>query len=48
MIEVITTDDVEYLDVIIAENDTAVTLKSQAGIIVRIPTHNNITIDLLT
>ena len=48
LIEIITTDDVEYLDVIIAENDTTVTLKAQSGIIVRIPTHNNITIDLLT
>ena len=48
MVEITTSDDVEYLDVIIAENDTTVTLKAQSGIIVRIPTHNNITIDLLT
>ncbi|NQT97041.1 MAG: hypothetical protein HQ562_04805 [Candidatus Marinimicrobia bacterium] len=38
LVEIITTDDVEYLGVIIAENDTTVTLKVPSGIIIQIPT----------
>ena len=38
LVEIITTDDVEYLGVIIAENNTTVTLKVPSGIIIQIPT----------
>jgi len=38
LVEIITTDDVEYIGVIIVENDTTVTLKVPSGIIIQIPT----------
>ena len=32
LVEIITTDDVEYLGVIISENDTTITLEAPSGI----------------